>query len=137
MVMVALVASLEAVVFYRYAIDSNLDWGQDLTSLENYMIHKKIGEIQLLYFGRVDPSIYGIRYHVPRDEVVPGYLEVSRSLYGRGYLLNDHGRIFWAGPYDVERFHLPKIATLGNTIDIYEIADRSLLPEMKMQGGIQ
>ena len=122
---------------HHYAIDSNLDWGQDLTSLREYLEAHEIKTIQLLYYGRVDPSIYGIDYTVPRIEVTPGYLAISRSLYGRDYILNDHRRIIQAGPYDEVRFNWPKIATLGNTIDIYEIADRSPLPEMKMHKGIQ
>jgi len=42
----------------RYLIDSNLDWGQDLLALEEWLREHRPGErVGLAYFGNVDPSI--------------------------------------------------------------------------------
>ncbi len=42
----------------RYLIDSNLDWGQDLRRLEEWMRDHRPGQrVGLAYFGNVDPSI--------------------------------------------------------------------------------
>jgi len=106
---------------YRYAVDSNSDWGQDLPALGAYMKQQHIDDIQLLYFGRVDPGIYGINYQVPIGGLTPGLVGISRSLYGRGYFLYDHGRLAWAEPIDVDKLHAVFVATIGRTIDIYRI----------------
>ncbi len=47
---------------YRYLVDSNLDWGQDLKGLGFYMKEKGIDRVHLSYFGTADPSYYGVRY---------------------------------------------------------------------------
>lgn len=47
---------------YRYLVDSNLDWGQDLKGLKRYMVERGIGRIRLGYFGSADAGYYGIDY---------------------------------------------------------------------------
>jgi hypothetical protein len=47
---------------YKYLVDSNLDWGQDLKGLGLYMKEKKIDRVHLSYFGAADPRYYGIQY---------------------------------------------------------------------------
>ena len=47
---------------YRYLVDSNLDWGQDLKGLGQYLKEKGVDRIHLSYFGTADPKYYGIRY---------------------------------------------------------------------------
>jgi len=111
------------------AVDSNLDWGQDLPKLKRYLSKHNLNSIQLLYFGSVDPSIYGINYEVPLSGIRPGYLAVSRSLYGRGHFLYDHGELSWAGPFKV--YELPffkKVASLGHSIDVYKV-EKTVSPE--------
>ena len=111
---------------YHYAVDSNLDWGQDLPALNDYLEREHIEEIQLLYFGRVDPEIYGIRYRVPLGGLRAGYVAISRTLLGRGYFLYDHGRTEWAGPFTVDPRGLVKVGTVGHTIDIYRVLPAAL-----------
>ena len=53
---------------YKVLVDSNLDWGQDLTGLREYMQREGIESVKLSYFGSVDPAVYGIEY-----EPLPGY----------------------------------------------------------------
>lgn len=45
---------------YRLLADSNLDWGQDLPGLAQYMQEHNIGQIYLSAFGHSDPAYYGI-----------------------------------------------------------------------------
>lgn len=47
---------------YKYLVDSNLDWGQDLKGLRIYMKKKGIQKVHLSYFGTADPQYYGINY---------------------------------------------------------------------------
>ena len=52
---------------YRYLLDSNLDWGQDLKGVKTFVDKEKLPIIYLSYFGTAPPSYYGIRY-----QFVPG-----------------------------------------------------------------
>jgi len=57
---------------YRYLADSNLDWGQDLTGLSEYMKNNDVNHINLGYFGSADARHYGISYdYLPSVGLVP------------------------------------------------------------------
>lgn len=43
---------------YRYVVDSNLDWGQDLKRLKDWVEKNNIDKIYLDYFGWSDPAFY-------------------------------------------------------------------------------
>jgi hypothetical protein len=77
---------------YKVGLGSNYDWGQDLPALAAWMERRGIDRVRLLYFGRIDPAIYGIDYVVPR-RFAPGEvpLVVSASHYGIRYPVSDHG----------------------------------------------
>jgi len=47
---------------YKYLADSNVDWGQDMLRLSDYMKAESLGadEVKLAWFGMVDPSVYGV-----------------------------------------------------------------------------
>ncbi|MFH2204244.1 MAG: hypothetical protein ABIJ96_14085 [Elusimicrobiota bacterium] len=47
---------------YRWMVDSNLDWGQDLKTLGAELRARGGPPIYLAYFGSADPAAYGIRY---------------------------------------------------------------------------
>ncbi|MBI3449958.1 MAG: hypothetical protein HY049_13710 [Acidobacteria bacterium] len=51
---------------WRYLLDSNIDWGQDLARLKTAMDAHGIQEVYLAYFGTADPASYGIRFHKVR-----------------------------------------------------------------------
>ncbi len=76
---------------YLYTVDSDLDWGQDLARLDNWLKKKKIKEIYLDYFGGSDPKYYlGNKFlpwwgqRNPKDMPKGGYLAVSASFLQRG-----------------------------------------------------
>ncbi|HEY6357390.1 MAG TPA: hypothetical protein VIX35_04050, partial [Vicinamibacterales bacterium] len=47
---------------YRYLVDSNLDWGQELKDLKRFMDEHHIAKVYLSYFGTDTPDRYGIVY---------------------------------------------------------------------------
>jgi hypothetical protein len=81
---------------HRVLVDSNIDWGQDLLRLRDYMQENHVDSVALAYFGRVDPAVYGIRY-TPLDRGVSrGKAVVSASfLMGRPYFWILGGRQRW------------------------------------------
>jgi hypothetical protein len=108
---------------YRYLIDSNLDWGQDLVGLKRFMEKNRIDSIQLAYFGHALPEHYGIKYVPLLDRPKPGYVAVSATLLqGQPYLLT-----YLTPPYVAPMDHyyfmrkFEPIAQVGHSIMIYRI----------------
>ncbi|MCI0416419.1 glycosyltransferase family 39 protein [bacterium] len=57
---------------YKYLVDSNLDWGQDLVLLKSYMERNGVKGIRLSYYGMSDPEYYGIKYrYLPSPKFQP------------------------------------------------------------------
>jgi 4-amino-4-deoxy-L-arabinose transferase-like glycosyltransferase len=108
---------------HEYLLDSNIDWGQDLMALRDYMAEEGIEEVELAYFGRVDPAVYGVRYidflgvQKPRKR----WVAISANLlWGRMYFINGGG--YWPpgrDTYAAFRGLEPK-AILGSTIYVYD-----------------
>jgi hypothetical protein len=72
---------------YRYLGDSNLDWGQDLGTVKEFMIQKRVPMIYLSYFGTAIPESYGIRYQwVPTISIQPVSSELMPEKSGAEYL---------------------------------------------------
>ncbi len=74
-----------------HLLDSNIDWGQDLYFLrEWYRRHPDRKPLYLAYFGMDDPRRVGIRYHLPPQELRPGWYVVSvNPLYGLTHFVRD------------------------------------------------
>jgi|GEM_PF-3413335 hypothetical protein len=73
---------------HRYAVDSNLDWGQDLLHLKRYLEKHELDDARLLYFG---PKEYPDAYQIPHikvknlDSIESGTYIISASyLHGIG-----------------------------------------------------
>jgi hypothetical protein len=106
---------------HRYLLDSNLDWGQGLIELRDFLKEERIDKISLAYAGRVSPEIYGIRYddlgsEPPTQDIVA----ISANLlWGRMYFVN--GKKFW--PKSTETYALYRSlepwAILGGSIYVY------------------
>jgi hypothetical protein len=60
---------------YKYLIDSNLDWGQDLKGLKRYIDEHGIPRVWLSYFGTASPDYYGIAY----DDLACGATFAAKS----------------------------------------------------------
>ena len=109
---------------YKYLVDSNLDWGQDLPGLKEYMDRNSIKKIKLSYFGFSDPAYYGINYeylpsysipepHIERSQIpLEGYFAISATMLQGVYMQN-------RDLYKVFRETKP-IDTIGYSIFIYK-----------------
>ena len=56
---------------YRYLVDSNLDWGQDLKRLKTFVEENGVGKILLSYLGSADPRYYGIPCDLLPGRMIP------------------------------------------------------------------
>ena len=98
---------------YKYLVDSNLDWGQDLKLLKNYLEMKGIIDIKLAYFGTGNPGYYGIRY----EKLKPFSLSKGIIVISATYLQSVHEA---RGSYDWLKCYAP-IARIGYTMFVYNI----------------
>jgi len=116
---------------YRYVVDSNLDWGQDLKRLamwvENPPAGGNIQKINLDYFGWADTSFYlkdktvslwAGKYKNAReflaDNPEGGYIAISASYY-MGSIADPETSYAWLNDY-------PRLTTIGNSIFIWYFA---------------
>ncbi|MCL4386083.1 MAG: phospholipid carrier-dependent glycosyltransferase [Cyanobacteria bacterium] len=67
-----------------HLVDSNLDWGQGLVDLARYQKENRVKDLQLAYFGTVDPSIYGIKYQRIADISVYEKKKIENLNLGKG-----------------------------------------------------
>jgi hypothetical protein len=110
---------------WRYLVDSNLDWGQDLPGLKAWMDTHDVSRIKLSYFGSADPAYYGIDaeylpgYMSPRParvtrEVRPGDVVAVSATNLQGVYLDEADRPL------MERFRAARpVARIGYSIFIY------------------
>ncbi|MBI5236126.1 MAG: glycosyltransferase family 39 protein [Deltaproteobacteria bacterium] len=70
---------------YKYLVDSNLDWGQDLGGLKSYMDEHGIKKIKLAYFGLNDPADFGIDYDYLPSYVVFNPKNVKETIELKGW----------------------------------------------------
>ncbi len=110
----------------QHLVDSNLDWGQDLHTLREYLLaHPSPEPLQLAYFGTASPALLGIDYEFPASpQPQPGRYAISANfIAGRPHMLRDlDGRerqlaLDELAPF---RFFEPK-AMMGYSIGYYEI----------------
>ena len=95
---------------HKLLIDSNVDWGQDLIRLREYMDEKVYEYVNLAYFGRVHPAIYDIPFVPIEGAKVQGPVVISASfLMGRPYFWYKGGRMQWipANTYNWLQEHEP------------------------------
>jgi 4-amino-4-deoxy-L-arabinose transferase-like glycosyltransferase len=102
-----------------YVVDSNLDWGQDLRRLTNWVEEHQISKIHIDYFGGGDPSYY------LKDKVIPwqstfqkekGYYAVSRHFYRTSAFYQDRGT-----DYDHYFTNDEYLTTIGTSIYVYKV----------------
>jgi hypothetical protein len=102
---------------YKYLVDSNLDWGQDLKGLAEYVKEKDIGKVKLSYFGTADPDYYRIPYEMVTEremyEYTPGVYAISATNL-QNALVEDKNRFAWIKKYK-------PVDKIGYSIFIYDI----------------
>ena len=105
---------------YKYLVDSNLDWGQDLKNLKVYMDQNGLQDIRLAYFGSAHTDYYGIQAK-PLPMEKPDDLETRRSevyaisaTYLQSGYLGDAEAFGWLGEYE-------PFAKIGYSIFLYRL----------------
>ncbi len=98
---------------YRYLIDSNIDWGQDLKALSLYMKERKLKKIKLAFFGTASCAYRGIECEELACTPQAGILAVSvNRLVG---LTEKQSRCFaWLREFT-------PVEKIGYSIFVYEI----------------
>lgn len=108
-----------------HLLDSNLDWGQDLRLVKEFMDEQGLETIGLAYFGTIDPLLIGIDYQVPPSwSPQPGWYAVSVNyVMGRPHVILEADGT-WRGT-DFQEFgyfrEYEPVTTLGGSIDIYHL----------------
>jgi len=108
---------------YKYVVDSNYDWGQDLKRLVNWVEKNNIEKIKIDYFGGADVNYYLADKAVWFDSssgVQKGYLAVSTTYLQSGIGEPVPGFNYHAGFYRWLEDYEP-IARAGKSILIYYI----------------
>lgn len=110
---------------YRYVVDSNLDWGQDLKRLSMWVEKNNVNKIYLDYFGWSDPTYYlkdkykrlwAGKYKNAADFIKKtggGYLAVSLTFY-MGNRENIDTSYLWLE-------NIKPVANIGNSIWVWKI----------------
>jgi len=114
---------------YKLLADSNLDWGQDLILLREFLEkHPEIEELKFSYFGATNPEYYGVRckylyspfymreaeYNLyPHCEPISGWVAVSVNNY-LGIYFENHDCYRWLDAYE-------PLYKIGHSIWIYDI----------------
>jgi hypothetical protein len=114
---------------WRYLVDSNLDWGQDLNKLQTWMDENDVSEVWLSYFGEARPAYYGIAYkgldswpprlmnpaarpYYPLDPA-PGIYAISATNL-QGVHFANHDQFAWFRERE-------PIAKIGYSLFLYEV----------------
>ena len=66
---------------YNLLVDSNVDWGQDLVRLQDWMTENEVKQVKLSYFGSADPAYLNLNYQPLPGEPL-------------------HRDLWWAVPFD-------------------------------------
>ena len=103
--------------------DSNLDWGQGLIQLRQFIEEQKIADYAYFYFGTADPEYYGIRGRRIEDfdfvlHPTRGVVVMSSHLVTRARDVLD--RAFGNGPLNWLRRQAP-VSIVGHSYYVYEI----------------
>jgi hypothetical protein len=129
---------------WRALVDSNIDWGQDLGGLKDWMDENEVPQVWLSYFGEGRPDYYGINYigldsWAPRlmnpearpfypTNPAPGMYAISATTL-QGVHFDNHDRFAWFR----EQEPLDKV---GYSIFLYEVKPTGGRVELAL-GGMQ
>jgi len=114
---------------YLVASDSNVDWGQDLKGLGEYIKQSGNPEVILSYTGTAEPQAYGVTYqnllsrdissdHINSQNPQKEILAVSvTNLQGVSY--PDHALLDWCRS-------LRPVARIGYSIFVYDVTHNAL-----------
>ncbi|MCA9954844.1 MAG: phospholipid carrier-dependent glycosyltransferase [Anaerolineales bacterium] len=127
---------------WRYLVDSNIDWGQDLGQLKAWMVENEVERVWLSYFGEGRPSYYNIDYNgldsfpprlmnpqarpFYRPDPAPGIYAISATNL-QGVHFANHDQFAWFR----DKEPLDKI---GYSIFLYEVTPRGEPTDVVLAG---
>ncbi len=120
---------------HRVLLNANLDIGQDLPRLKQWLERNPGDPPYLAYFGHVDPTLYGIDYqHLPDHPVSGRVIASVNYVFGAPYVILEGDRLVekplhhfsWLAAFS-------PITRIGNTLWIYEIPN----PSPQLRGEIE
>ncbi len=111
---------------YRYLVDSNLDWGQNLWQLRDWMEENQVEQVHYAHYSPDRPQVYGINADfLPPDpraapfapfDPAPGFYAIGATVL-QGTYTPDVNTYAWF------RAHEP-VARLGHALFVYEVPER-------------
>lgn len=114
----------------EHLLDSNIDWGQDLYRLRDYVVQRSVAGLKLAYFGSIPPEAVGLPSSPPPFWTPePGWYAVSVNfLHGRPHTLRLSREYFL--PVDLDafgyfRFFQP-CQRIGWTIYLYKLSGEDI-----------
>jgi 4-amino-4-deoxy-L-arabinose transferase-like glycosyltransferase len=127
---------------WRYVVDSNIDWGQDIQALADYTQSRGIGPVQVAWLGSAPLSAYGVNgvampiwpfaeedpFSDPfyPDRPGPGTYVISATRLQGVYLDNPH-RFDWFRAR-------PPSDKVGYSLFVYEVAAEGLPARLALSG---
>jgi Dolichyl-phosphate-mannose-protein mannosyltransferase len=99
----------------RVLLDSDLDWGQDLLRLGNFLRAHKLGSVALAYAGTADPAQHGLPGIRPLAPYQPstGWIAISLMCL-KGVPTGPHDQFAWLNAYQ-------PVAVVGRSINLYYV----------------
>jgi 4-amino-4-deoxy-L-arabinose transferase-like glycosyltransferase len=116
---------------YQVLLDSNLDWGQDLPGLAEFLQKQDSPQVILSYFGTASPNTYGITYQdfysynlSGRREEHINSLDPGRELFVIS--ANSLQCLYWPDKtiFDWLKQRKP-LAVIGHTLFVYDFTEDS------------
>ncbi|HWP40414.1 MAG TPA: glycosyltransferase family 39 protein [Tepidisphaeraceae bacterium] len=105
----------------------DLDWGQSLIELRDWMNRHAQSEICLLYAGTADPAGYGIRTTDPFAPPTTGYVAFSRAML-QGIPCRFAGGFAFVRPWRMLQSQILPAADLGGLL-VYRVSDLQAIPQ--------
>lgn len=108
---------------YKYSVDSNTDWGQDLKRLAKFVEDNKIKKIKVDYFGGSVPEYYmGNKQELWRSNFgeTTGWLAVSATYYQNSKY---YAAVYGEKDYSWLDKYKP-VAIIGGSILVYNIPEK-------------
>jgi len=111
---------------YRHLVDSNLDWGQNLWQLRDWMEENGVERVYYAHYSPARPQVYGIQadFLPPDPRAVPfAPLDPAPGIYAIGATVLQGVYTPDVNTYAWFRAHEPA-AILGHALFVYEVPER-------------
>jgi hypothetical protein len=111
---------------YRALVDSNLDWGQNLWQLREWMEEQAVERVRYAHFSPARPSVYGIAADfLPPDPRAVDFdpFHPAAGVYAIGATVLQGPYAPGVNTYAWFRHHEP-VARLGHALFVYQVEER-------------